>query len=79
MILKNSLLNAYSALGNSTSHIALFITLIVVVGYPGDLDLDSKAGRDCMLIYQMGLITHGLGWLSGIPMRFERFAQSVTI
>lgn len=79
MILKGSLLNSYSALGNSTSHLALLLALLIVVRYPSELPADSKVSDDCIRIYTVGVITHGLGYVASIPIRWERCAPSVIL
>ena len=79
MILKGSLLNSYSALGNSTSHLALLLALLIVVRYPSNLPADSKVRDDCVKIYTIGVITHGLGYVASIPIRWDRCAGSVIL
>lgn len=83
MILKNSLLNAYSALGNGTSHLGLLVSLLVAVQYPSDIPKDFKASDDCIKIYEAGILTHSIGFLAalllGLGRRWEFLGQSVII
>ena len=83
MILKNSLLNAYSALGNGTSHLGLLISLLAAVQYPSDIPEDSKASKDCIKIYEAGILTHAVGFfaalLLGLGRVWEHLGQSVII
>ena len=77
MIEKNSLLNAYTALGSSISHLALLIGLLFTLKHPSEDNVyQSPNGDHVMHLFYLALITHGLATLIAIPMKFERFEES---
>lgn len=80
MIEKNSLLNAYTALGSSTTHFAMLVALMTTIHYPQALIEDNYPEVYIQLVYlfQLSVVTHGLAVILAIPMKFERFYETAT-
>ena len=77
MINKNSLMDAYLALsGSELSHIGMLIAVLAFLQYPYKMSDDNEYKNTCEQIYVLSVITHALGILVIILMRWRPFKSS---
>lgn len=79
MINKNSLLDAYIALGGSPlTHCSLLVALIASIRYPEALDDENEFKGRCVSLFWIGIVTHSLSMILFIANRFKRFKSSAS-
>ena len=79
MILKNSVLDAYTVLiGSGMTHLGMLVGLLGFLLYPSDIPDESDYRSDAEWIYGLALAVHISGTVIHFGNMFKKFEQSRT-